>query len=107
MFRPFRRHADLTRRFLAGGLAALVLVLGVFAASPALHHWLHGTDATAADDGCAIVLFAAGVSVPLGAIAIAPPVAEWGESARPMAPEILLSAPRFLRQPERGPPQLD
>lgn len=106
MLRPFRRHADFFRRFLAGGAAALVLALGMFAASPVLHDWLHGADADAAanDHGCAVVLFASGVSVPLGTIAIAPPSAEWREWVRPVAREIFLASPRYLRQPERGPP---
>jgi hypothetical protein len=106
MLRSLRRRADLFRRILAGGAAALVFALGVFAASPALHDWLHGADATPADDGCAVVLFASGVSVPLGAIAVAPPV-ERGRETRCFVPqEILLASPRYLRQPERGPPQL-
>jgi hypothetical protein len=104
MLRPLRRHAELLRRLLAGGAAALVFALGVFAASPALHDWLHGADATPADDGCAVMLFASGVSVPLGAIAIAPPV-DHGRQTRCIVPrEIFLAAPRYLRQPERGPP---
>jgi hypothetical protein len=105
MVRAFRRQADFFRRFLAAGAAALVFALGLFAVSPVLHDWLHGHD-TPADDGCAVVLFAAGVSVPLGAIAITPPAAMWREAARPIAREIFLASPRYLRQPERGPPVL-
>ena len=105
MLRAFRRRADFFRRFLAGGAAALVFALGVFGASPVLHDWLHGQN-TPADDGCAVVLFAAGVSVPLGAIAVTPPAAMWREFARPVAREIFLASPRYLRQPERGPPVL-
>jgi hypothetical protein len=104
MIRSLRRRADFFRRFLAGSAAALVLALGVFAASPVLHDWLHGADATTVDDGCAVVLFANGVSAPLGAIAITPPAADWRELARPIAREIFLASPRYLRQPERGPP---
>ncbi len=106
MLRSLRRHAELLRRLLAGGAAVLVFALGVFAASPALHDWLHGTEATPADDGCAVVLFASGVSVPLEAIALAPPV-ELGRETRCVVPqEIFLASPRYLRRPERGPPVL-
>ncbi len=104
MLRSLRRRAELLRRILAGGAAALIFALGVFAASPVLHNWLHATAAPPADDGCAIVLFASGVSVPLGAIALAPPVVEWREFAQPIVREIFLASPRYLRQPERGPP---
>ena len=83
-----------------------MFALGVFAASPVLHDWLHDQHAPPADDGCAVVLFAAGVSVPLGAIALVPPIVEWREFARPISREIFLVSPRYLRQPERGPPQL-
>jgi hypothetical protein len=104
MLRQLHRHADFFRRFLAGGAAALVFALGVVAASPALHNWLHDTEDTTADDGCAVVLFANGVSVPLGTIAVAPPAVEWSEFARSITREIFLASPRYLRQPERGPP---
>ncbi len=106
MLRVFRRRADFFRRFLAGAAATLVFTLGVFAASPVLHDWVHGQHGTPADDGCAVVLFAAGVSVPLGAIAVTPPAASWQEFVQPGALEIFLTSPRYLRQPERGPPQL-
>jgi len=104
MLRRFRHRADLFRRILAGGAAAMVFALGVFAASPVLHGWLHDQNTTPANDGCAVVLFAAGVSMPLGAVTLAPPTAAWREFTRPVAPEILLASPRYLRQPERGPP---
>lgn len=44
------------RRLLAAGIAALVLVLGVLAASPRLHQWLH-PDAGRPDHECVITLF--------------------------------------------------
>ena len=106
MFRPLRRRADSFRRFLAAGAAALVFALGVLAASPTLHDWLHGHDGKATDDGCAVVLFASGVSVPLGAIAVALPAMVWRETERATEPGIFLVSPRYLRQPERGPPLL-
>ena len=103
MFRPLQRHSwiDFLHRFGAAGAAALVFALGLLSASPELHSLLHDTDG---DDGCAVVLFANGVSAPLGAIAVTPPAPEWVEQAGVVAPEIFLTAPRYLRQPERGPP---
>ena len=103
MFRSRKRWplAELLHRFGAAAAAALVFALGLLAASPELHSLLHDTDS---DDGCAVVLFANGVSTPLGAIALEPPAPEWREQPRAIAPEIFLTAPRYLRQPERGPP---
>jgi len=103
MFRPFRRRADVCRRFLAAGIALLVFALGVFAASPALHDWLHSRTGTATDDGCAIVLFAGGVSVPLAVTAL-PPSVEWSGQSYGRSKEIFLDSPRYLLQPGRGPP---
>jgi len=103
---PRCRRADFVRRLLATGCALLVFGLGLFAASPILHQQLHHNADSSADDGCAIVLFASGVSVPLGAIAIIPPSAQWCESSHATAEQIFLASPRYLRQPERGPPVL-
>lgn len=105
MFRS-RQHrplAEFLHRLGAAAAAALVFALGLLAASPELHSLLHDTDG---DDGCAIVLFANGVSEPLAALAVTPPAAEWREQPRAIAPEIFLTAPRYLRQPERGPPSV-
>jgi hypothetical protein len=102
------RVADSLRCLLAAGCAALVLALTIFAASPVAHDWLHlDTDGAAqSDDGCAVKLFAAGVSVPLAPISVPVP----GETPRVISPatatEVLLVSPRYLRQPERGPPGL-
>lgn len=108
------------RRFLAAGCAALVLTLTVFAASPAAHEWLHaehGTcsghshpvDAPAADDdaGCAVVLFAGGVALPVGPAALTPPVLVPQGVSPVTAAKVFLVSPRYLRQPERGPPGLN
>ena len=92
------------RRILAAGCVALVLALGVFAVSPALHEQLHRSDPTAVDDGCAVALFATGV-VLLLAIFARPPVAmAWQELPRVVRREIRRDSPRYLLQPERGPP---
>lgn len=101
---PRTPFADFLRRLLAAGSAALVLALTVFAASPELHDWLHkGTD-TGTDDACAVVLFSGGVPVVFDVPAVVPPAAEWTEAVRPAVAEIFVVSPRYLHQPERGPP---
>lgn len=71
-------HSRASRRFLhrllAAGGVALVLMLSVLAASPALHAWLH-SNAGQADHECAITLYqhgvaAAGVGITLAAVAL-------------------------------------
>jgi len=102
-----KRHAlnvSLPRRLLATGCAVLVFALGVFVASPALHAQLHHAPSSSLDDGCAIVLFANGVSVPLAVNAPPPPSVEWREQAYVRSTEVFLDSPRYLLQPERGPP---
>jgi hypothetical protein len=96
--------AEFLRRLLAAGAAALVLALGVFAASPELHQWLHGHDGLTKDDSCAVVLFASGASAPAAAIAVPLPPTEWQAWSHPSVTEIFLASPRYLHQPERGPP---
>lgn len=93
----------------------MVLALSVFAASPAAHTWLHSSasacdghahpgDSAAAEDDCAIVLFAGGVALPVGAAALLPP--DFAPRGVPpiTAAEFDWVSPRYLRQPERGPP---
>lgn len=105
MARPRQHHSwsEFLHRLGAAGAAALVFALGLLAASPELHGLLHDTDS---DDGCAIVLFANGVSAPLGVIAVTPPESSWIEQPLASARDIFLTAPRYLRQPERGPPSV-
>ena len=97
--------AERCRRLLAAGCAALVFALTMFAASPAAHDWLHaGDDQAAREHGCAIVLFASGVALPVGPIDVPLP-AETPQVVSPAtAAEVYLVSPRYLRQPERGPP---
>jgi hypothetical protein len=97
---------DFGRRLVAAGGALLVLALAVFTVSPELHDALHEGNSPAATEGCAIDLFASGVSVPLGTVTSLPPLPAWQESVVWAAEEILLTPPRFLRRPERGPPSL-
>lgn len=42
--------------------------------------------------------------MPLAVTAMPPPAADWPEPLYFSSPEILLDAPRYLLQPERGPP---
>ncbi|HVU32805.1 MAG TPA: hypothetical protein VHE61_05185 [Opitutaceae bacterium] len=93
-------------RLTAGLSIALVLTLTVLAASPALHAKLHG-GTLRPDDHCPVAVFAAGVSVPIAAQVAPPAVAMLAGPRALTAEEIFLSSPRYLRQPERGPPGLE
>jgi hypothetical protein len=96
--------ASFLHRSIAAMCAAVIFSLGVFASCPELHERLHDGSAIGADDHCAVEIFASGISVPLGLQTLAPPL-ECRRIEQP-APriEICLSSPRFLLQPERGPP---
>jgi hypothetical protein len=93
-------------RFIAAGCAALVLALTVFAASPVAHSLLHDDAHQHAvhEEPCAVVMFASGVALPVAPLAITPPMAILQFVARATAPEIFFVSPRYLWQPERGPP---
>ena len=95
---------ELHRRLLAAGCIVLVFALGLFAASPVLHNQLHHGPAPSTDDGCAVVLFANGVSVPAALISIPPAPAEWRKQDYFGATELLLDSPRYMLQPVCGPP---
>ncbi len=97
---------DRLRRVLAGGCAALVFALTIFAASPIAHKLLHNSDHGQAnsEDACAVVMFASGVSLAVGPIAITPPSAVIAGVSPVTAADVFLVSPRYLRQPERGPP---
>lgn len=103
-------RADRLRRLLAGGCAALVFALTIFAASPVAHGLLHDDghdhhhDQASTDDTCAVVLFAGGVSLPVGPLAITPPTIVPQGVSPVTAADVFLVSPRYLRQPERGPP---
>ena len=98
--------------------AALVFTLTLLAASPAAHNWLHSGVSSHAcpehtkshpasetgEQGCAVVLFASSVDVPVAAITLVPPRIEMRNISPVTAAEFYLVSPRYLRQPERGPP---
>jgi hypothetical protein len=101
-----RRSAwlEALRRASATGCVALVFALGLFAASPTLHHQLHAGAPGQADDECAVVLFATGVSVAVPVTAQPPVPAEWLEPLVAPAERPVSGSPRFLLPPECGPP---
>ena len=92
------------RRLLAAGSIALVLLLSVLASNPELHRLIHGDADAGHEDGCAVVLFANGVSAPFDTAVFAATPAELIALSRPETVEIFLTSPRYLHQPERGPP---
>lgn len=94
----------LVRRFGAALGVALLLLLTVSAASPALHHWLHTDGANDAADNCAVVLFASGITLAATAVALTARTIAWQTCDRLSFEKIFLASPRYLRQPERGPP---
>ncbi len=94
------------RALFAGGSATLVLALAVFAVSPHWHEALHAESTAATNEGCAVDLFAHGLSVPLGGLAVQPTLISPRAGETPPAREIFPPAPRYLHQPERGPPFL-
>lgn len=128
MSRPAPIALSPLRRLIAASCAALVLALTLFAASPLAHDWLHAAEkhhtcanhktaepttptplplahAGADADTCAVVLFASGVDIAVGPIALLPPQLAVGSISPVTAAEFYLVSPRYLRQPERGPPQ--
>lgn len=121
-------HPDWLRRTLAAAGAVLVLALTVFSASPVAHRWLHEVAAPVSDTGChhhahgdatpghpapaadlddhtcAVVLYASGVDLPVAPFALTPPALVPAGVSPVTAAELHLLSPRYLRQPERGPP---
>ena len=98
------RLGELFRRWLAAGCGGLIFALGLLSVSPVLHDQVHQGQAPAADDGCAVVLFANGVSVPLALITVPPVSVEWRKQDYFGVAELLLDSPRYLLQPVCGPP---
>jgi len=105
--------SDACRRLLAAGCAALVLLLGVAASSPALHALAHTHAADhehvplqSADsaDTCAVVLFAQGIALTADTAVLTSHALLRHDLQLPATEEPLLVAARYLHQPERGPP---
>lgn len=92
------------RRLLAAGSIALVLLLSVLASDAGLHRQIHGHSDADHEDGCAVVLFAHGTSVPFDSAVLAATPDTWLSLSRPESVDIFLASPRYLHQPERGPP---
>ena len=92
----------------------MVFALTLFAASPEAHALLHEKDRcpghdhgpveTESDHTCAVVLFASGVSLPVEPLFVTPPTTVAAGVSPVTAAEVFLVSPRYLRQPERGPP---
>lgn len=105
-------------RALAFALAWLVLGLTIVSASPEAHAFVHQPEQAAssghcdhdhsaptesAEHVCAVVLFSGGVDLPTADFLPLPAMALVPAAATEYAP-LFLPAPRYLRQPERGPP---
>ena len=108
------------------GGALLVFGLGLMAVNPALHDLAHGhaheaaptgcgcsrhhgvdqaaDDPADAEHSCAVVLFAQGITFAVETIAPATRPAVWHDTVFTAVEETLLTAPRYLHQPGRGPP---
>lgn len=94
----------LLRRLVAMWGIALVLLLVAASASAGLHEALHVGSAHEGGDQCAVVLFASGITLIAGAVAVTALRAIRYETAPAFIREIWVVHPRYLRQPERGPP---
>lgn len=121
-----RLLASVLRQIVATGGALLVFGLGLMAVNPALHDLAHGQahepaptgcgcshhhgvdqnagDPADAEHSCAVVLFAQGVTFAVETVAPATRPAVWHETVFAAVEETLLTAPRYLHQPGRGPP---
>lgn len=95
---------DLFRRLIAAGAVALVLTLTVLTASPEAHEHVHHDCHHDEEHSCAVVLFAHGVWTTFDIVAVPAPKIAWSDFVSFSRPELHLVAPRYLRQPERGPP---
>lgn len=99
-----KAFAPLLRRLVAIGSVALVLMMGASAVVPALHHWLHVHASEETSDQCAVALFSMGVTAASASLALERRTLTWHETVQPAREALFLATPRFLRQPERGPP---
>ncbi|HWA28262.1 MAG TPA: hypothetical protein VG734_21600 [Lacunisphaera sp.] len=101
MFFAVNLRPTLLHRLMAGLGVALVLLLSAMAASPELHAWVHGEAGPAADhaapgqpsggeddDGCAVTLFAHGLTALVVFVLLM--------LARPLARSMTLRAPDWF-----------
>lgn len=103
--RPMLQAAGGSRRLIAAGGVALVLLLSVLAVSPELHErFHHHCDHDGNEDACAVVLYTHGVSAPFDTAVLAATPVEWHALGRATTAEIFLTSPRYLHLPGRGPP---
>lgn len=97
--------SDRLRRLVAAGCAALVLVLALSAVSPSLHALFHANEAPATEtDDCAVMLFAGSADCSVACVTVAPVASMFEVPQWRAGSELFLVSPRYLRQPERGPP---
>lgn len=97
---------DRLLRWWAAVCAGLVLLLTLSAVSPSLHGLFHATDSAPAaeNDDCAVELFAVSAACPVANLTLAPATVVVADQVGTAGPELFLVRPRYLRQPERGPP---
>lgn len=90
-------------RWLALGLAGLVLVLGLLTVAPTAHDHLHGHDDHSGEHSCAVVLFAQGVLLAGGAFML---LVRWQRLAasEPVTPPGWVAVRLRLLPPACGPP---
>jgi hypothetical protein len=82
----------------------LVVALVILAACPTFHAWLHGEKALDADDDCAVVLFANGVTSAAATVAVAAFfICVWREAILE-TDTVFFREPRHRLPPECGPP---
>lgn len=91
------------QRLAAGLCVALILTLGLLAASPTLHHWLHH-DAGQPGHECAITLFAHGAPPVAALPALTPPAAHPWPASLPARENLSLAAPARRLPPAQAPP---
>jgi hypothetical protein len=85
-------------------VVVMMLTLTLASSSRPVHDWLHGDSSHETDHHCAVELFASGVTLAFGALPLSAPNAVGRAQPASGFQEVFLVSPRYLRQPERGPP---
>jgi len=116
MMRARSHFPNAPRRWLAAGLAAVVMMLGLMSVSPILHGWAHNQTVETAGDhshnppplatdhDCAVVEFTHGLTVAVAAVLPLAVPARWHEVIFAVAMEPRLATARYARPPGRAPP---